>query len=291
MADVIASYRPASISAEAADFAREVVAGIGPASESRAKALLYATGRLGAFAASVGAGLVPETVLTVAVIERFIAGRGDLSAASVRTVRSNLFFAAGAVRAEPRPARLSRERAKASYTPAEIAAYLALAEAQPTEGRVMRAVGLIALGAGAGLVGADLRGLRGMDIVSRSGGVIVEVHGPRDRTVPVLGAYQARLAAVAAYFGDRYVTGGIEPGRRNVTTPLISSLSAGGDLARLDMARLRATWLEEMAERIGLRAFMDAAGISCSQRLGDIVARLGPVTEAEAVALLGGASP
>jgi hypothetical protein len=45
---------------------------------------------------------------------------------------------------------------------------------------------------------------------------------------------------------------------------------AGGlDLGRLDTGRLRATWLTETAERIGLKAFMDAAGISDSQRLGD----------------------
>jgi hypothetical protein len=34
---------------------------------------------------------------------------------------------------------------------------------------------------------------------------------------------------------------------------------------------------------------MRAAGITCSQRLGDIIATLQPGDEAEAVALLGGA--
>lgn len=43
-----------------------------------------------------------------------------------------------------------------------------------------------------------------------------------------------------------------------------------------------------MAETIGLRAFMDAAGITCSQRLGDLVAGLLPRSEEEAVALLVG---
>ena len=68
--------------------------------------------------------------------------------------------------------------------------------------------------------------------------------------------------------------GGTSPTRRNVTTPLTSSLAGGPDLPRVDIARLRATWLCEVAERIGLRAFMDAAGITCSQRLGDLVAAL-----------------
>jgi hypothetical protein len=42
-----------------------------------------------------------------------------------------------------------------------------------------------------------------------------------------------------------------------------------------------------MAEAIGLRAFMDAAGITCSQRLGDLVGHLEATPEEAAVALLG----
>ena len=56
----------------------------------------------------------------------------------------------------------------------------------------------------------------------------------------------------------------------------------------IDVSRLRATWFVEVAERIGLRAFMDAAGIVCSQRLGDLVCHLAKVTEARAVAHIGG---
>jgi len=44
--------------------------------------------------------------------------------------------------------------------------------------------------------------------------------------------------------------------------------------------------LSAMAAQIGLRAFMDAAGISCSQRLGDLVANLASPTEEQAVGLL-----
>jgi hypothetical protein len=74
-----------------------------------------------------------------------------------------------------------------------------------------------------------------------------------------------------------------------VTTPLTTSLAGGEDLPRLDVGRLRATWLTEVAEAIGLRGFMEAAGITCSQRLGDLVERLAPRGVTEAVALLGGA--
>ena len=105
--------------------------------------------------------------------------------------------------------------------------------------------------------------------------------------MPVLARYHQLLLASAAFAGTGLVTGGADPGRRNVTTPLIRALAGGTGLPRLDTSRLRATWLADCAARIGLAAFMHAAGITCSQRLGDLLATLDPGTEAEAVALLG----
>ena len=69
--------------------------------------------------------------------------------------------------------------------------------------------------------------------------------------------------------------------------PLARSLSGGTGLPRLDTSRLRATWLAEVAQLLGLATFMHAAGITCSQRLGDLLAALDPADEATAVALLG----
>lgn len=70
--------------------------------------------------------------------------------------------------------------------------------------------------------------------------------------------------------------------------PLIASLAGGLGLPRLSLARLRSTWLSRCACDIGLATFMAAAGISCSQRLGDLVAGLDQGDEATAVVLLGG---
>ena len=153
----------------------------------------------------------------------------------------------------------------------------------------MRAGALVCLSAGAGLVGADLKGARGTDVERRVGGVVVEVRaGRRPRTVPVLAGYHVRLVAAASWAGGRLLIGGTSPTRHNVTTPLTSSLAGGADLPRADIARLRATWLCEVAEMIGLRSFMDAAGITCSQRLGDLVASLAVPDDARAVAVLSG---
>ena len=177
------------------------------------------------------------------------------------------------------------------YTAAEIGGFLALADAQPAAERRMRAAGLVCLGAGAGLIRGDLRDVRGTDVACRSGGVLVQVRGPRPRAVPVLDRYHGRLLAAAEFAGTGLICGGADPGRRNITNPLISALDGGGGLPRLDTSRLRATWLRDCAEKLGLATFMHAAGISCSQRLGDLVAGLEPAGEAGAVRLLGGGRP
>jgi hypothetical protein len=118
---------------------------------------------------------------------------------------------------------------------------------------------------------------------------VVRVCGDRPRAVPVLGRYHVLLLAAARFAGDALICGGTDPGRRNITNPLTRALDGGTGLPRLDTSRLRATWLRDCAELLGLATFMHAAGISCSQRLGDLVAGLEPAAEAGAVRLLGAA--
>ena len=255
----------------------------------RAKNLLWAAGKLADYALGLGLDLVPELLLHPSVAERFTRCAPGLSGVARRTLRTNLRFIGRRVVPHLYPADLPlpRERAKQPYSPAEIAGYLALADAQPTTERRMRAAGLVCLGAGAGLIRGDLRDARGSD-VARSGGVVVTVRGARPRTVPVLARYHARLLAAAAFAGTGLLCGGSDPGRRNLTNPLVTALDGGTGLPRLDTSRLRATWLADCGELLGLATFMHAAGISCSQRPGDLVAGLEPAGEAEAVRLLGG---
>jgi hypothetical protein len=277
----------------AAVFAREVVAAAGPGNTERAKCLLWAAGRLAAWAIPLGMEPVAPTLLHPSVIERFAAHAPGISAVSRRTLRTNLRFLARAVvpYLDPADAPLPRERAKAPYTPDQIDAFLALADAQPTVTRRMHTSALVCLGACAGLIRADLRQARGTDVLARSGGLVVAVRGGRPRVVPVLARYQPRLAEAAAFAGEHLLTGGRSPGRPNLTNPLTRSLAGGGGLPALDTSRLRATWLAETAALIGLPAFLRAAGISCCQRLGDIAAGLDPGGEQHAVALLGGLTP
>ncbi len=274
---------------DAAAFAWDVITKTGPEGQERAKNLLWAAGKLADWAIGLGLEPVPEVVLHPSVTERFTRCAPGLSGVARRTLRTNLRFIGRRVVPQLYPADrpLPRERAKAPYTAAEISGYLALADAQPTRERRMRAAGLVCLGAGAGLIRGDLRDARGTDVACRSGGVVVTVRGPRPRTVPVLARYHARLLAAARFAGNSLICGGIDPGRRNLTNPLVAALDGGSGLPRLDPSRLRATWLRELAEQLGLATFMHAAGITCSQRLGDLIAGLEPAGEEQAVRLLG----
>jgi hypothetical protein len=288
-AAVIAAYRPSSVSDAAGAFARQVVAEAAPERPARARALLLAASRLAAFGDHVGLDLEAGVLLHSAVIERFVVTDGrTFSPATRRTLRTNLRHLTRALAAHPQPApvALPRERAKPPYSDAQIAAYLACAQAQSTITRRMHGGALICLGAGAGLIGSELRHVTGEDVLERSGGVLVEVSGRRARAVPVLGRFHEPLLAAAAFAKDGYLLGGEDPLRKNLTAQ-IAALFCDSSLPRLDTGRLRSTWLCEAAQLIGLHAFMAAAGVRCSQRLGDIAACLPAPSEAELTALLG----
>jgi hypothetical protein len=127
-------WRPSSVSPQAAAFAREVVAAAQPDGQERAKNLLWAAGRLADYAVPLGLDLTPEVVLHPSVIERFARCAPGLSGVARRTLRTNLRFLGRRVVPQLYPADmpLPREHAKEPYSPAEIAGYLALADAQPT---------------------------------------------------------------------------------------------------------------------------------------------------------------
>ena len=160
----------------------------------------------------------------------------------------------------------------------------------PRSERRMRAAGLVCLGAGAGLIRGDLREARGSDVACRSGGVVVAVRGAargRCRCLPATTPRCWRRGPVRRERPDlrRGRSGPPEPdepadqraGRRGRAAPAGHRPGCG-----------RRGW-PSCAELLGLATFMHAAGISCSQRLGDLVAGLEPGGEAEAVRLLGAA--
>jgi hypothetical protein len=290
-AAVIDGYRPAGLSESVSAFARSVVCDTQPTSPARARALLWACSRLAAWGEGVGLALSPLVLFHPSTLERYlVTGLVSESATLRRSARANLRFVARAVCPEacgPSPEVIGRDGPKAPYRQAEIDGYLALAHHQPTQARRQRLSGLVCLGAGAGLSGPDLRLVTGHHVIERSGGVVVCVEGPRERCVPVLARYQDRLVEAASFAGSRFVCGGESPHRRNVTASLVGKLSGGADLPRLEVSRLRATWLAEQADRFGMAVLLEVSGLKRSSRLGDLVSGFDPPDEAVIVALCG----
>jgi len=288
---VIGAWRPTAYPIEAVDFARSTVSCCGPLSACRARSLLWSCASLARFSIPVGLEAVPEVLFRSSVIERFvIVGMATASPSRRRDIRTNLRFVARHVVPElcqPLPVALPRSRAKLPYSPGEIDAYLALADTQPSPPRRMRLQAMVCLGAGAGLTGADLRYLRGDDVMFLNGGLVVTVRGRSPRTVPVLRPYHERLRDSAAFAGGGFVVGGVSGDRHNVTNRLVASLCGGQDLERLDLSRLRATWLSSVAERLGLPGLFKAAGFSFSQQLFDLVATMSVPDDGDPVDLRG----
>ena len=256
----IGRWRPSSVSPQAAAFARDVITQAGPLERERAKNLLWAAGKLADYAIGLGLEAAPEVLLHPSTAERFTRCAPGLSGVARRTLRTNLRFIGRRVVPQLYPADLPlpRERSKAPYSPAEIGGYLALADAQPTRERRMRAAGLVCLGAGAGLIRGDLRDVRGTDVACRSGGVVVTVRSARPRTVPVLARYHGQLLAAARFAGDGLVLS------RDRSRPPEPDKPAGG----------RAGWRERPAPAGHVPAAGDLAGrLRGPARAGHIHAR------------------
>ena len=129
VAAYVGRWQPPSVSAEAAAFARDVITTVRPGGQERAKNLLWAAGKLADWAIGLGLDPVPEVVLHPSAAERFTRCAPGLSPVARRTLRTNLRFIGRRVVPQLYPADLPlpRERAKAPYSPAQIAGYLALA--------------------------------------------------------------------------------------------------------------------------------------------------------------------
>jgi hypothetical protein len=292
IAEFIARYGSKGASDAALGFARGAVGEAMPRSVHRARALLWTSVRMASWGEDLGLELVPEVLFHPSVIERYLAvGIATESPTLRRTARANLRYLARASRRDlarwPDPTLIRRDHPKPPYAQAEIDGYFSLAAHQPTESRRRRLVALLCLGLGAGLDGVDLRHVRGHHVIERSGGVVVEVTGPRARTVPVLGRYQDRLLRSAGCAGERFICGGEAHNRKNVTANLVGKLAGGEDLVRLEVSRLRATWLAEVAARFHIPVLLEVTGLKTSSRLGVLTADDLPTDEVDVVTLFG----
>ncbi len=224
---VIAGWGPRSLSPLAAGFVRTVVARAAPETRARTKALLFAASKLACFGERIGLEPSAGVLLHPSVIERFILqGADGVSPATRRTLRTNL-------RALARALSLTRSRrrwrSRGSGPRRRIATrrspgiWRSPACSRRCRGGCAQAA-LVCLGAGAGLIGAELRHITGEDVIRRSGGLLVVVSGAEARVVPVLERFHEPLTQAAGFAADGYLIGGSAPARRNLTDALTVAL-------------------------------------------------------------------
>ena len=287
-AAVIAGWAPRSLSGAAAAFAREVVTRAAPVTPGAGEGTVV-RGRQAGRVRRVGSGLSSSRGWCSQ--RRRSSGScwwaaPAVSPATRRTLRTNLRALARAIERYPQPAPvpLVRERAKAPYSPAEIDGYLRLARCAEHAGAAdaRERAGLPRRGRGGDRRGAAARPRQRRRLRARAG-CWSAVGGARARSVPVLDRYHAATAG-----GRRVRRRAVHhrwPGPGSAQRHRHALRARCRPTARCRGCRpggcARRGWWSA-PERIGLGAFMQAAGISCSQRLGDLAAQLPAASETRA---------
>ena len=175
---------------------------------------------------------------------------------------------------EPAPAR-SYRHIKTPYAPGEIAQIEAqIAHMIPTRARCAEA--LVVLGLGAGLDGRWAAKVTTDDVVPIShGGYAVVV---ADRLVPVLATYEARLEALLAQCAPGEFLIGGSARHANAANEAVTRLNLDPRGSKLDLARLRSTWLvHHLTVGTRLPELMEAAGLETLTVLGDLVEFVAPM--------------
>ena len=241
--------------------------------------------RLWSFCALLRVG--PRAVrraLETRLIERFIlVGTKHCSAAARRTLRSDLSFLARRVLSPaPEPGPTRARAGQGPLQPVRARGLPGAGRCPAHRCRSQRASGLIALGAGAGLIGPTCACERRTTSWRVPAGCSC-LRGGLGRVGPGAGRVSARALEPRACgpSGVHRGRGRAQPAQRDESSHRLAGRRRGP--ARLSLARLRSTWVSRCAADIGLATFMAAAGVRCSQRLGDVVADLDPGDEAEAV--------
>jgi hypothetical protein len=147
----------------------------------------------------------------------------------------------------------------------------------------------VALGASAGLDGRWAVRVAGNDVRVQDGGVVVAVHAPVPRDVPVLATWEDDVLGLAAQMGDEFLVGGRSTAR-NRAGSLARRVTVAPGHPRLSGARLRSTWLvTHLAMGTRLPELAHAAGLQGVTVLSDLLPYVPVLDGVEALAMLRGA--
>lgn len=244
VADAIAAFSPKMASAELwAEHGRLVIARvelIAPHGPESARRLLSAGVGLLAWAQRNHVPLRGEVLFSDETIERYIASV-EAGAGPRSTLRGRLRRLRDAGKPKRIP-EISRRGIQPPYTTEELVGLWRMVSNQPTLDRSRRLKALYCLGFGAGCDSVDLRHVFGTSIRADGDVVLVEVGGPKARTVPALAGVGEVLISLAEEAGQGLMIGG-DPNSRQVVNNLIARASGGEDLPHLNAYRLRHSWM------------------------------------------------
>ena len=241
---------------------------------------------LATYAISRGVPLTVKDVLTTELIDEHVrVGMPDNSDRNRQLRRTLLMNVAKAANPGPTaPVALTpiqRTAIRPCYTPFELATLKRVCQIQPTDARSRDLVAMVCLGAGAGLDSVDLRHLWFKNIHYRGAGrgYLINIAGPRPRTVPLRASYEALMAEVVRGRHPDDLVLGKEEHRRDVTAH-IAQRAALYKAPHIEQARLRATWLADvMTDPIPVALILHAAGLKSARSMTDLLPHLGPWLE------------
>lgn len=132
----------------------------------------------------------------------------------------------------------------------------------------------VGLAAGGGLDAIDIRHQIASGIVDRGDdGILVHVGGPRPRTVVIRREYEELVRTGMAGLRKNELV--LRNHGKNTTNPVglaLDRMEINGDCPRIDVARLRSTWLTWLLnQQVPLRIVMQVAGLKSARTLGDLL--------------------
>jgi integrase len=190
-----------------------------------------------------GQGL--ETSAVAEVLEAFVvsglSGRAPSTKGSYRSVLRRI----GHCQRPELATAFGASPARAPYSSAERAELAFVATAQRPAWRRASALGLLALGVGAGLRAGELVGVVGTDVVAEDRGVMVHVAGTRARVVLMDAGYAEVVSGLAERSGGGHLfcPGGADRSYKNFVNNFASGLVAGPGAPRLSSGRCRSSFI------------------------------------------------
>ena len=235
-----------------------------------ARTLLSAVTQLAVWADTLGQPIEPDALFHPDVLDRFATeGCAHLAPGTRLNYRRHLRAVGAAVLGPkiypPRPLPLYRPGPLRPYSLEEVTALDAWCRGLATERFRDNALGIVALGLGAGLTSQEMSRLVGTDVVADPEGVVVSVIGRTARIVPVVERW-ANVVGQRAAVGPRPF---LFPERTKISRhqlPNFMERCATGDAPELNTIRLRITWIvNQLSAGTHIAVVAEAAGVAASQ--------------------------